>query len=513
MLLSVIIVNYNVKAFLEQCLQSVKQSTGLELGKDFDVYVVDNHSVDGSVKMLRERYPWVNLIANEENVGFSKANNQAIRLSKAKYVLLLNPDTLIETDTLKKCVDFMESHPDAGGLGVKMIDGQGRYLKESKRGLATPEVSFYKITGLCKFFPRSKRFAAYYMGHLDPDKIHQVEILSGAFMMMRKETLDKIGLLDETFFMYGEDIDLSYRILLGGYKNYYFPETKIIHYKGESTKKGSLNYVMVFYKAMEIFAEKYFSKGKYRLYIHIIRIAIWLRAFLSMLSRIFKRILLPLGDGLISYGLLYGLARLWAFLFFKNPEHFPDIYYHLVLPVFALLMVAGNFIMRAYRKPLVLKKSATGYIVGTLAFLIIGALMGPDWQFSRFLTVGGGCLAGIGGCLWRLLLGKVMHKSFPLATRSHKHYLVIGYEQERQRVRHLLKREGVDEDHIHLLSVKDASTVLDEQMKVYGIGQVIFCSKDLSFDQIMNMVMQLKQSGAESKIILPDSEVRVGYKG
>lgn len=513
MLLSVIIVNYNVKAFLEQCLQSVQQSTGLQLGTDFDVYVVDNHSVDGSLKMIRERYPWVKLIANEENVGFSKANNQAIRLSKSKYMLLLNPDTLIETDTLKKCVDFMESHPDAGGLGVKMIDGQGRYLKESKRGLATPEVSFYKITGLCKLFPRSRRFAAYYMGHLDPEHIHQVEILSGAFMMMRKETLDKVGLLDETFFMYGEDIDLSYRIILGGYRNYYFPETKIIHYKGESTKKGSLNYVMVFYKAMEIFAEKYFSKGKYRLYIHIIRFAIWLRASLSMLSRIFKRILLPIGDALISYGVLYGLSELWSRFFFKNPDYYPEVFYQIVLPVLCLLFVGGNLAFRAYRKPLSLKKSFLGYLGGTSVFLLLSALMGPNWQFSRFLTVGGGLLSATGGLIWRLFLGKIMHKSFPLSTKSHKHYLVIGYEQERQRVRHLLKREGVDEAHIHLLSANDAPGVLEEQMQVHRIGQVIFCSKDLSFDQIMNMVLQLKHSGAESKIILPNSETRVGYKG
>lgn len=488
------------------------QSKGLALGNDFDVYVVDNHSVDGSVKMIRERYPWVKLIVNQNNVGFSKANNQAIRLSSSRYILLLNPDTLIETDTLKKCVDFMESHPDAGGLGVKMIDGQGRYLKESKRGLATPRTSFYKITGLCRFFPRSKRFAAYYMGHLDPEQVHQVDILSGAFMMLRAETLRKIGLLDETFFMYGEDIDLSYRITLGGYRNYYFPLTKIIHYKGESTKKGSLNYVMVFYKAMEIFAEKYFSKGKYRFYFHIIKIAIWLRASLSMLSRIFRKLLLPLGDFLLSYMILWGLSYLWPRVFFQNAHYYPDIYRQLVLPVYALLLVAGNLFWKSYRTPIVFRKCVFGYLSGMAAFLILGALMGSDWQFSRFMTVWGAALSLAAGCLFRWITAKVFRRYFPLATKAHKHYLVIGYEQECQRVRHLLLREGIDEAHIHLLSAKDAPGVIEEQLQIHRIGEVIFCSKDLSFDQIMSMVTLLKKKGAESKIILPGSETRVGYK-
>lgn len=294
MLLSVVIVNYNVKDFLRQCLLSVAQSRELAWGEDFEVFVVDNKSADGSVEMIRSEFPKVKLIANNENLGFSKANNQAIRQGVGKYVLLLNPDTLIEPDTLKKCLDFMEAHPQAGGLGVKMTDGEGHFLRESKRGLPTPRTAFYKISGLCHFFPHSKRFAAYYMGHLDAAKVHEVDILSGAFMMLRAETLNKVGLLDEQFFMYGEDIDLSHRIVLGGYKNYYFPETSIVHFKGESTKKGSLNYVLVFYRAMEIFAEKYFSQGKYRFYIHGIRFAIWLRASISALTRIIRWIFRPL---------------------------------------------------------------------------------------------------------------------------------------------------------------------------------------------------------------------------
>ena len=255
--LTVIVVNYNVEYFLEQCLNSVRQAIK---HVSTEVIVVDNNSIDGSVAMVEDKFPEFALIANKENTGFSKANNQAIRIAKGEYVLLLNPDTVVEEDTFKKVVDFMDETPDSGGLGVKMVDGKGQFLPESKRGLPTPAVAFWKLFGLSSIFPKSKFFGQYHLGFLDKDEIHQVQILSGAFMLMRKKALDKVGLLDEAFFMYGEDIDLSYRIEKGGYKNYYYPKTSIIHYKGESTKKSSVNYVLVFYQAMVIFAQKHFSQ-------------------------------------------------------------------------------------------------------------------------------------------------------------------------------------------------------------------------------------------------------------
>ena len=206
MKLSVIIVNYNVRAYLEQCLRTTLKA--LE-GIDGEVFVVDNLSTDGSVEMVREKFPQVRLIANTENVGFSRANNQAIRESAAEYVVLLNPDTVVGEDVFHKVLSFMEAHPKAGGLGVKMIDGTGTFLPESKRGLPTPAVAFYKIIGLTRLFPRSKVFGRYHLGHLKENEAARIEILSGACMFLRKETLDKVGLLDESFFMYGEDIDLS----------------------------------------------------------------------------------------------------------------------------------------------------------------------------------------------------------------------------------------------------------------------------------------------------------------
>ncbi|MCA1763521.1 MAG: glycosyltransferase family 2 protein [Flavobacteriales bacterium] len=296
--LSVVIVNYNVSYFLEQCLHSVFKAKGQI---NLEVFVVDNNSVDGSVKMVAEKFPEVRIIANRENVGFSRANNQAIQKSKGRYVLLLNPDTLVEEDTFEKSVAFMDEHPDAGGLGIEMIDGKGRFLPESKRGLPTPSVAFFKIFGLSALFPKSKTFGKYHLGYLPKNETHEIDVLSGAYMLMRKEALDKVGLLDEAFFMYGEDIDLSYRITKGGYKNYYYPGTRIIHYKGESTKKSSINYVFVFYRAMVIFAEKHFSARNARLYSFLINAAIYLRAGIALLSRFLRRIAVPVLDGALIY--------------------------------------------------------------------------------------------------------------------------------------------------------------------------------------------------------------------
>lgn len=270
---------------MEQCLHSLYRAIN---NTETEVIVVDNCSTDDSLKMLRQSYPEVKLIANSENLGFAKANNLAIAASESEYVLLLNPDTLVQEEAIRNMLAFMDAHPEAGALGVKMIDGQGRFLPESKRGLPTPAVSFYKISGLSALFPRSRRFGRYHLGWLDKDKIHPVEILAGACMLVRKEAIAKAGLLDEDFFMYGEDIDWSYRILKAGYRNFYFPPGRILHYKGESTKKGSLNYVYVFYKAMAIFAKKHFL-GKSFFYAMLINVAIWLSGAFSFFSGLLRK--------------------------------------------------------------------------------------------------------------------------------------------------------------------------------------------------------------------------------
>lgn len=283
MKLSVIIVNYNVKYFLEQCLDSVLRATK-EI--ESEIYVVDNCSSDGSLEYLIPKFPSVQFIANTVNVGFSRANNQAIEIAKGEYMLVLNPDTVVGEDTLGNVIRFMDENSKVGAVGVKMIDGFGNFLPESKRGFPSPWNSFSKMTGLARLLPHSKLFGGYHLRYLDENEVNEIEVLAGAFMMLRKKALDVSGLLDENFFMYGEDIDLSYRISQTEYTNYYLPEP-IVHYKGESTKKD-IKYVKNFYEAMLIFFNKHYpdSSGIFKI---LIRMAIVLTGLLSAAQKTLKK--------------------------------------------------------------------------------------------------------------------------------------------------------------------------------------------------------------------------------
>ena len=279
--LSVIIINYNVKFLLEQCLYSVSAAIA---GLSAEVFVVDNASSDGSIAYLEPRFPKFHFIRNEENTGFARANNLALTRASGKYILFLNPDTIVPGDCFSKCIRFLENQEEGGAMGVKMINGQGRFLKESKRGFPSPLTSFWKMTGLVSLFPRSRTIARYYLGHLHENQTHAVDALSGAFMLVKKEVLDKTGGFDEQFFMYAEDIDLSYRIIKQGYKNYYFPQTVIVHYKGESAQKDQA-YVNRFYKAMNQFVAKHFTKTYSAFSIGFLNAAIWFKKNLEAIKR------------------------------------------------------------------------------------------------------------------------------------------------------------------------------------------------------------------------------------
>ncbi len=279
MKLSIIIVSYNVKHYLQQCIDSLRRATD---GIDAKIIIVDNHSKDNTVDYLKKNNKDIKIIASKHNYGFARANNMAISRSKGEYVLLINPDTFVGENAIKDCLQFMETHEKAGGIGVRMLKCDGSCAMESRRGLPTPLVAFYKMCGLCAKFPKSRRFGKYYMGYLPWDEPEQIEVISGAFIMLRREALNKIGMLDEDFFMYGEDIDLSYRLLKGGYENWYLP-TKILHYKGESTEKSSFRYVHVFYQAMIIFFRKHY--GHLSFWINIpIKAAIYIKASFALMS-------------------------------------------------------------------------------------------------------------------------------------------------------------------------------------------------------------------------------------
>jgi len=283
--ISVIIVNYNVKQLLEQCLYSVQIALKNITG---EIIVVDNASTDNSLEYLQPKFPGVKFIANKINPGFGSACNIGFKQSSGGYVHFLNPDTFVSADCFEKTIAFIESKKDAGAVGVKMIDGEGRYLKESKRSFPSVSASLFKMTGLAYLFPKSKIFAAYYAGHLNENETHEVDVLAGAFMMMRRNVFEKVKGFDEDFFMYGEDIDLSLRIQKTGYKNYYFPEVTITHYKGASTDKKSMAHIKSFYGAMNIFVDKYYSGGVKILFKPFIKGGIWFFAGLSVIRNFFR---------------------------------------------------------------------------------------------------------------------------------------------------------------------------------------------------------------------------------
>ena len=285
MQLSIIIVNYNVKYFLEQCLQSVLLATK---NCTAEIFVVDNNSTDGSKQFLEPLFKEVHFIWLPKNIGFAKANNIALTKTSGDYILFLNPDTIVAEDSFEKTIAFLQNNTAIGALGVKMIDGSGQFLKESKRAFPSPSISLFKILGLANLFPKSKLFAKYHMGHLSVNENNEVDVLAGAFMLVPKVVLNVVGSFDEAFFMYGEDVDLSYRIQKAGYKNYYFAKTTILHFKGESTKKGSLNYVRLFYKAMNLFVHKHYKSGNAAVFTFLINIGIWFRASLATLTSVFK---------------------------------------------------------------------------------------------------------------------------------------------------------------------------------------------------------------------------------
>ena len=515
MKLSVIIVNYNVKHFLEQCLHSVyKAAKGLET----EIFVVDNNSVDGSAQLIREKFPDLHFIENKENVGFSRANNQAIRKATGEYILLLNPDTVVEEDTFTKVTGFMDNHPEAGGLGIKMIDGKGNFLPESKRGLPTPWVAFYKMFGLAKLFPKSRKFGKYHLSYLNPNEIHEIEILAGAFMLLRKKALDKVGLLDEAFFMYGEDIDLSYRIIQGGYKNYYFPETTIIHYKGESTKKGSLNYVKVFYNAMIIFARKHFSGGKAGIFAFIINLAIYFRALISIFKRIFERIYLPILDAVLIFVGFFFITPVWEKIRFEA-GHYPSEFLQIVVPVYIAIWFGGILFSGGYKKPVSLFKILRGLLWGTITILLIYSLVDEDLRFSRVLILLGAFWSVFSILLSRLLFHLLKIKEFRLDVKKAKRIAIVGHSTEAVRVKKLLEDSQIQSELAGFIAIDSTDRghnyigqieQLSEIIRINRINEIIFCAENISSAQIIRAMLDLTQLDVEYKIAPPESISIIG---
>jgi GT2 family glycosyltransferase len=499
MQLSVIIVNYNVKYFLEQALYTVRKACQ---NIDSEIFVVDNHSVDGSCEMVKKIFPEVILIENKENLGFAKANNQAIRQAKGKYVLLLNPDTVVEEDCFNKVIRFMEHTPDAGAVGVKMIDGSGKFLPESKRGLPTPEVAFFKISGLAAIFPKSRRFGKYHLGFLDKESIHEVEVLAGAFMLLRHDVLKQVGLLDEDYFMYGEDIDLSYCIQKAGYKNYYFPETTIIHYKGEV-----------------IFAQKHYSKRHARNFSFLIHFAIYLRAFAAIVSRFVSKVFVPVLDFTAIFITLSLVVNFWSNQKYQVPEAYPEGVVNYNSMVYVLLWIVGLGLAGAYNKRKTFLSVAKGIAFGTLAIAVYYAFVGEQYRFSRAIILLGSLAAILDAYLIRVALHFIHFKRWSFTMSRDLRTIIVGNPSEVSRVQELLIKSKSRSEYLGYVSVELANdnahylgdvAELPGIVSLFGVEEIIFCSKDLPASRIIEWMGSIESGDILYKIVPEESLFIIG---
>lgn len=499
MRLSVIIVSYNVYPFLDNCLRSVRQAME---GIDGEIIVVDNASVDGTPQLVRQHFPDVVLIANPDNRGFARANNQGINIAGGKYILLLNPDTVVSGDTLSTCVQFMDSHPDCGASGVRMIDGSGSYLPESKRGLPTLSASFMKMSGLYRLFPRSASWNKYYLGQIGEYETAPVDVLCGAFMFIRKEALDKAGLLDEDFFMYGEDIDLSYRITQAGYSIYYLPETSIIHYKGESTRKSSLNYILTFYQAMLIFTQKH---PEFRGQKMLIRIAIYVHGLWQFFRQNAQRWWPLMMDALLIGLSFWGVSKGWALYYFQTADYFQPTFYYINLPLYILALVTAMFLNGAYDKPYSRRASWYGLFSGLILILVIYAILPTTLRSSRMVILMGSVLYAILMAMTRSGLKPWNDQQNQTDHLYDRRAIIIAGTEEAGRIKELINRSR---DHIEIVGTvaPDPQNVeipsgflghvgqLEDIIRIYEVREIIFSAQDVPFSLFTGSMTRMGSS-------------------
>ncbi|HWR33534.1 MAG TPA: glycosyltransferase [Chitinophagaceae bacterium] len=520
MTLSIIIVNYNVKHFLEQCLCSVQKAV---TGLDAEVIVIDNNSSDHSIEFLEPVFRGVKFIVNKENLGFARACNQGLKIASGKYILFLNPDTIVPEDCFLKCIDFLEAHKGGGALGIKMLDGSGRFLKESKRAFPSPMTSLYKLLGLSKLFPQSKLFSKYHLGHLDENKNNEVDVLAGAFMMIKKEVLDKVGGFDEVFFMYGEDVDLSYRVQKAGYKNYYFAGSSIIHFKGESTRKGSMNYVRLFYTAMSIFVRKHYSSGRAGVFNFLIHIAIWLRAALSATGQFIRRVGLPLIDAgliLICFWLIKNVWLVWV-----RPEtEYDQRLLWIAFPAYTVFFLITAYYAGLYDRWYKRTELISSMLLATVFLLAAYALLPERIRFSRGVLLFGSLLAFFVISFFRWILIRINVLSGSNGKEENANTLIVASPEEYIRASQLMKEAGLQEKVLGRIAVDENDNAaigywknLNQVNDVVPFKEIVFCEGRLPFSQIIVAIHNMPEgirakfhaSGSRS-IVGSDSKNRSG---
>ena len=513
MQLSVIIVNYNVKHFLEQCLFSVQKAC---LNIDAEIIVADNNSTDGSRALLEPAFAGVKFLWNSNNAGFAKANNQALAEAKGEFILFLNPDTILPEDSIENCLQFFKKNKTAGAVGIRMIDGTGKFLKESKRAFPSPLTSLYKLAGLTMLFPRSKRFAKYHLGHLSENDNHEVDVLAGAFMMIPKKVLDEIGNFDEMFFMYGEDVDLSFRIQKAGYSNYYFSESTIIHFKGESTKRGSLNYVRLFYKAMSLFVKKHYSGSKAGFFIFLIQTAIIIRAFFSVLGKLLKKIGLPILDAGLILSAFWVTKYFWSNYIRQEINYSPNVLF-IGFPAFTAIFLIVAYYSGLYDKGYKQSQLIRSTSIAGLVLLSVYALLPESIRFSRGILILGIFFAFLVMNLMRLFFIKSRYLETGDENEESRQTIVVSGEKYFDTIIAILQKAGLRKRVLGRVNnrAEEAPGSLGsiEQLPnlviKYPVKEIIFCEDGLRYKEIINLVQHLP-GGVRNKFHASGSNSIVG---
>lgn len=498
---------------MEVCLHSVLRATN---GMQAEVIVVDNNSVDDSCQMVREQFPEVVLIENKDNKGFSKANNQGVAIAKGEYILFLNPDTVVPEDCLKALTGYMDEHPEAGSIGPRIIDGKGVYAPDGKKSFPSLSVAIFKTTGINKVFKKSPYFNKYYAVHIGEHETAPVDVLSGCCMMVRTKVLSKIdGAFDEDYFMYCEDVDLAYRIQQAGYQNIYYPETTIIHYKGESTRKATLSYVRIFNEALSLFVKKHYSKQNARMFILFINIGIILRAILGVVKQALKVLRMPLFDALILLGTLWFMKEFWVEQV-KSIQPIPLNSVLATFPVYIFLWIFSLYLNGAYDQSYRSLRVIRGMVIGTVLILAYYGLLQPGLRYSRAIIIFSGfvgtvMMLGLHELLYRLGIFKfIPYDKLPSKA------IIIAEEQAYKDTANTLQQVHYAPELSGRISPSTQkgnalATLPEMKSLIYtaSINEVIFCVNGLRYSEILS---QMEQCGSHNdyKIHIPGSQSFVG---